>query len=156
IATITLTGSSSNANNVSIALGGTLNNGAAVNGGVMNFKFVDQSATAQTVDLAGNYNAFTGTINLLNDGKTIVRLNNGTNTNNIGRTIFDLGTVGTLANGQSSNSTVTLGGLIGGPATFLKGFSGASGGTTTTYNIGSASVDTTFAGTVQDGTAGTA
>jgi autotransporter-associated beta strand protein len=156
IGTIALTGSSATATNVSIALGGTLNNGTAATGGVLNVKFVDQSATAQTVDLAGTFNAYSGTINLLSDGKTIIRLNNGTNANNIGRTIFDMGTVGTLANGQSSNSTVTLGGLIGGPATFLKGFSGASGGTTTTYNIGSASVDTTFAGTVQDGTAGTA
>ena len=103
--------------------------------------------------LQGNCSGFTGTLVITNNGA--LRFDQGTNTWGGANVAFDAGASGTIDNRSTSNSvTVYLGALTGGPGSKLRG-SDQTGPGGDTYVIGGLNSNTTFAGTITNGTSTT-
>ena len=103
---------------------------------------------------------FTGTIALGNSAG-FFRFNAGGNSSGAQQSTgsptatFDLGTgYATLLNRNGGNTSYYLGGLAGGPNTTVRGSSNA--GSPNTYQVGDNNANTAFAGTIANGTGGSA
>jgi polygalacturonase len=80
-----------------------------------------------------------------------LRFDQGTNTWGGTNTLFDAGTNGTIFNHATNNITIFLGALTGGSTARLRG-SDLAGAGVDTYVIGGLNSNTTFAGTISNGT----
>jgi polygalacturonase len=126
-----------------LALAGTSNslNGALTGAGMLTLDL----PSASLLTLQGSLSKFSGTIALANDGT--LRINQGGGTT----AAFDAGPSGTIDNHSASTGTVALGALSGGAGSVLRGSDQAGPGVDT-YVIGGRNSDTSFAGTIADGT----
>ncbi len=139
---LVITGSSLvNQSGSSISLSGTL-----TGGGVLT---VTGLSSGRVFSLGGDMSGFTGTV-ALGAATGTLRLNSSSSNINTGGSgaTFDLGS-GSAFLVNRNGGTFSLGALTGGPGTTLSGAS--SNNATTTYSIGGAGTDGTFAGTVSDG-----
>ncbi len=102
--------------------------------------------------LQGNCPGFTGTLAITNSGT--LRLDQGTNQWGDANAAFDAGALGTIDNHSTSDIASFLGALAGGSGSKLRG-SSQTGPGVDTYVIGSLNSNTTFAGTIANGTSGT-
>ena len=93
--------------------------------------------------MSGNMNGFSGTLRAVQIAN--VRFNPGTGS---GNAIFDMGNGNVLLNNRNGGLTIQLGALIGGSSVTLQGASSAN--SLTTYVIGGANLDTTFAGKITE------
>jgi autotransporter-associated beta strand protein len=116
---------------------------------------LDLSGVAGTLSINGAMSGFSGTINF-GAGSGMLRLNSNT----VGSSDVNFGSASThLALGSGSATltnrngdiTIELGAVSGGPSTRLSGRQSGSGETTTTYRVGGANLDTTFAGQIVQG-----
>jgi len=101
------------------------------------------------LSLQGDASGFTGTLAITNSGT--LRFNQGANTWGGVHAAFDAGSSGNINNHSSTSITVYLGALSGGPGSKLLGSDQAGPGTDT-YVIGGLDSNTTFAGTITNGT----
>ena len=99
----------------------------------------------------GDCSGFTGTLAVTNSGT--LRFNQGTNTWGGANAAFDAGASGTINNRSTGNITIFLGALSGGSGSTLRGSDQAGPGVDT-YVIGTLNSNTTFAGTITNGTSG--
>jgi len=104
------------------------------------------------VVLQGSASGFAGTLALSSNGT--LRLDQGVNTWGDSNGLFDAGTAGTINNHSSGNISIPLGGLTGGSGSTLRG-SDQTGPGLDTYVIGGRNSNTTFAGTITNGTSTT-
>jgi len=113
-------------------------------------------SAGRTLSLGASMSQFNGTLSVDDSSQGFVRFNfSGTNSNRGSTTtIFDLGnSQATLTNRNGGGQTYNLGALSGGANTILTGAS-ATGATSSIYSIGALGLDTTFAGSITDNTAG--
>jgi autotransporter-associated beta strand protein len=103
------------------------------------------------LSLQGDCSGFTGTLAITSSGT--LRFNQGTNEWGDANAAFDTGASGTIDNRSSANITIFLGGLTGGSGSKLQGSSQAGPGVDT-YVIGGLNSNTTFYGTIANGTSG--
>jgi len=101
--------------------------------------------------LQGDASGFTGTLAVTNSGT--LQFNQGTNTWGDANAAFDDGSLGTINNRSTNNITIFLGALSGGSASTLRGSDQAGPGVDT-HVIGTLNSNTTFAGTITNGTSG--
>ena len=99
----------------------------------------------------GDCSGFTGTLAITNSGT--LRLNQGANQWGDANAAFDAGALGTIDNRSTTDITAFLGALTGGSGSKLQG-SSQTGPGVDTYVIGGLNSDTTFAGTIANGTSG--
>lgn len=161
-ATLNLNLGSSQSLQNSFVTNGTLNITGSGNNALMNTgpgssltgsgSFNPSIAAGQFLTISGSMSPFSGTVNLGSSAGTFT-LNNGVATNT-GSTLatFDLGSsTATFAHGSNANITIDMGALKAtGTSTTLAG--NRSQNFTTTYSIGAANTDTTFAGRITNGT----
>jgi len=101
--------------------------------------------------LKGDCSDFTGSCALSNGGT--LRFDQGDSVWGAANAAFDAGPSGTIGNSSSASITIFLGGLTGGSESALQG-STQTGPAVDTYVIGGLDSNTTFAGTIADGTSG--
>ncbi|MGA2138824.1 MAG: glycosyl hydrolase family 28 protein, partial [Verrucomicrobiia bacterium] len=103
--------------------------------------------------LQGDSSGFTGTLAITNNGT--LRFDQGANTWGDANGAFDAGASGTINNRSTSSSiNIFLGALSGGSGSTLRG-SDQTGPGTDTYVVGGLNSNTTFAGTITNGTSAT-
>ena len=102
--------------------------------------------------LQGDCSGFTGTLAITNNGA--LRFDQGANTWGDANGAFDAGASGTINNHSAGNVTVFLGALSGGSGSTLRG-SDQTGPGADTYVVGGLNSNTTFAGTITNGTSAT-
>ena len=107
--------------------------------------------TSTTLTLQGDCSGFTGTLTVTNGGT--LRFNQGSSTWGGTNIAFDAGASGIINNHSAGNVTIYFGALSGGAGSRLRG-SDQAGPAVDTYVIGSLNSNTTFAGTVANGTSG--
>jgi len=102
---------------------------------------------------------FTGTIRLTDDSAGFFRFNSGGSASGAQQCLgtptatFDLGNgTAIFINRNGGNTNYDLGALAGGSGTILRGSAGAS--SPNGYSIGAKNVDSTFAGTIENGSGG--
>ena len=100
----------------------------------------------------GNWSGFNGTVSNTNGG--VLRFDQGTNIWGDGNALFANGLSGIINNHSPTNNTILLGGLSGGTLSSLAGSDQAGPGLDT-YVIGGLNSNTTFAGTITNGTSAT-
>ncbi len=103
------------------------------------------------LSLQGDCSGFTGTLAI--SGSGTLRFNQGTNEWGGANAVFDNGGSGTIDNRSSANITIFLGGLTGASGSKLQGSSQAGPGVDT-YVIGGLNSNSTFGGTIANGTSG--
>ena len=103
--------------------------------------------------LQGDCSGFAGTLVVTNSGT--LRFDQGANPWGGSAAAFDAGAAGTIDNHSAGNILISLGALSGGPGSKLQG-SSQPGPAMDTYVIGGLDSDTTFAGTIANGTGGSA
>ena len=144
-------------NNVSVVSASTL----AVTSGTNTFSGALSGTGPLTVALTnsnimltlqGDCSGFTGTLAVTNSGT--LRFNQGINAWGDANAAFDAGASGTINNRSTGDITITLGALSGGSGSKLRGSDQAGPGVDT-YVIGGLNSNTTFAGTITNGTSGT-
>jgi len=101
--------------------------------------------------LQGDCSGFTGSCVVSNGGT--LRFDQGANIWGAANAAFDAGPSGTIGNSSSASVAIFLGGLTGGSGSALQG-STQTGSAVDTYVIGALDSDTTFAGTIANGTSG--
>jgi autotransporter-associated beta strand protein len=101
--------------------------------------------------LQGNLSGFAGMLALSSSGT--LRFNQGLNTWGDTNAVFDAGSSGTINNRSIPGVTIALGGLSGGAGAALRGSDQAGPGLDT-YVVGGLGSNTTFAGTITNGTDG--
>jgi autotransporter-associated beta strand protein len=106
-------------------------------------------ATSSMLSARGDWSGFNGTVSNANGG--ILRFDQGTNAWGDGNAVFADGLSGIMNNHATSSITISLGALSGGTLSTLAG-SDQTGPGVDTYVIGGLNSNTTFAGTITDGT----
>jgi autotransporter-associated beta strand protein len=101
--------------------------------------------------LQGDCSGFSGTLAVTNSGT--LRFDQGANTWGAAAATFDAGASGTIDNHSAADILIFLGALTGGSGSKLLGSSQAGPGVDT-YTVGGLDSDTTFAGTIANGTGG--
>jgi autotransporter-associated beta strand protein len=104
------------------------------------------------VTLQGNCLGFTGTLAISNNGA--LRFDQGANTWGDSNALFDAEASGTINNHSAGSTAIFLGALSGGSGSELAGSDQAGPGVDT-YVIGGLNSNTTFAGTITNGTSAT-
>ena len=104
-----------------------------------------------TLTLQGDCSSFTGTLTVTNSGT--LRFDQGLNTWGDSGAAFGAGASGTINNHSAGNVAIFLGALSGSAGSRLRG-SDQAGPAVDTYVVGSLNSNTTFAGTVANGTSG--
>ena len=99
--------------------------------------------------LQGSLSNFTGTLTITNSGT--LRFDQGANAWGDASAAFAAGATGTINNHSAGSITISLGALSGGAGSTLRG-SDQSGPGVDTYLVGSLNSNTTFAGTITNGT----
>ncbi|HTS20040.1 MAG TPA: pectinesterase family protein [Verrucomicrobiae bacterium] len=107
--------------------------------------------SSSVLTLGGDYSAFNGTLSVTNHGT--LRFDQSASLLGGTDTVFDAGAFGVLDNDSSASIGIALGGLIGGAGAILRG-SNQTGPGIDTYIVGAAGLDTTFAGTIANGSSG--
>jgi autotransporter-associated beta strand protein len=149
---------------VGVIMNGTLSGGTTTSGATANILLTNTTPTTALqpvmTDINTNNSAFIGTINILNNGTTTLRLGTAAGAPNA---FWNLGSSGTVStNTGTVTTTIAMGGLSGGPNTTLQGFVGYqlnaggtlvvnSAGGPAVYQIGSLNTDSTFNGQIIDG-----
>jgi autotransporter-associated beta strand protein len=104
---------------------------------------------SSTLSVQGTLSGFTGTLTITNGGT--LSFNQGGNSWGDANATFDAGSSGIVKNHSMSNIAIALGELAGGSGSKLQG-SDQTGPAIDTYVIGALNSNTTFAGTIADGT----
>ena len=113
----------------------------------------DLSVSSAIFTPNASWAGYTGKLTMTNSGS--LRFNQGANPWGAANAQFDAGTSGTIRHRSTiAATTITLGALSGGASSFLRG-SDQDGGVTDTFVIGGLNLDTTFAGTITNGTGAT-
>lgn len=116
---------------------------------------ISNTGAAGTVEpqLDADNTGFTGTINVTNGSEVRFKTDTSAGQNVNWVLSGTNGTVGSTIGISSTGSiTVSLGALTGDATSVVYGYKGGSGASAQTYSIGSLNTDTTFAGTIMDGT----
>jgi len=149
-------GAASFSNNLNVVAASTL----AFASGSNTFSGVPSGSGPLTINLPANslltvqsnWSGFVGTMAITNSG--MLRFNQAANSWGDSNATFDAGSSGTINNRSTNNITIFLGALTGGSGSKLRGSDQAGPGVDT-YVIGGLNSNTTFAGTITDGTSST-
>jgi len=130
-----------------VSAGTNIFSGVLTGPGPLTLSFVTPSFSMLSV--RGNWSGFSGTVSNANGG--ILRFDQGTNAWGDGNAVFANGLSGILNNHATNSIMISLGALSGGTSSTLAG-SDQTGPGIDTYAIGGLNSNTTFDGTITDGT----